>query len=108
VNNLTRIVVTKNVARSIRVLFALSLFAVACGGTPDVESTAENGTAAAGEAPAAAPTVEETAAANEDLLQLADDARDVEVLNVHDGSIASLRNAVTGDRPVLIWFWAPH
>ena len=32
----------------------------------------------------------------------------VEVLDVSDGSTTTLRGAVTGDRPVLVWFYAPH
>ena len=53
-------------------------------------------------------SVEDTAEANLPLLQASGDARDHEVLPVEDGSIASLRSAVDGDRPVLLWFWAPH
>jgi hypothetical protein len=50
----------------------------------------------------------DAADANEPLLQTSDDARDIEVLSVVDGSISSIRSAVDGDRPVLLWFWAPH
>jgi len=49
-----------------------------------------------------------TAEANLEQLERADDIRDFEVLNVVDGSITTLRDEVDGDRPVLLWFWAPH
>ena len=50
----------------------------------------------------------EAAAANAPLLQPNSDRRRIQVLSVADGSITSLANAVDGDRPVLLWFWAPH
>lgn len=37
-----------------------------------------------------------------------DNALDIEVLAVGDGSIQTLRNVVDGDRPVLLWFFSPH
>ncbi len=55
-----------------------------------------------------ADEAEKAANANLGTLQLADDVRDIEVLSVASGEISSLREAVTGDRPVLLWFWAPH
>ena len=63
------------------------------------------------DAPEATPpdvSPSDAAKANEPLLQTSDDARDIEVLSVVDGSISSIRAAVDGDRPVLLWFWAPH
>jgi len=63
------------------------------------------------DAPEATPpdvSPSDAAEANEPLLQTSDDARDIEVLSVVDGSISSIRAAVDGDRPVLLWFWAPH
>ena len=83
---------------------AAALVLSACGGG---ESSVAS-TAAADAAEEAGASVEETAAANIELLEPADDARDVEVLAVQDGSISTLRAAVDGDRPVLLWFWAPH
>ena len=62
----------------------------------------------------AAPAVvspEEAAAmadANQSNLTISDDPLATEVLVVADGSITSLRDAATGDRPLLLWFWAPH
>ena len=49
-----------------------------------------------------------SAEANLPSLQPADDVRDIEVLSVTSGATTSLREAVTGDRPVLVWFYAPH
>ncbi|MDE0607187.1 MAG: hypothetical protein OXH78_08535 [Acidimicrobiaceae bacterium] len=52
------------------------------------------------------------AADNVSSLQPNNDRRLIEVLNVADGSVASLaapmNGVVDGDRPVLLWFWAPH
>lgn len=50
----------------------------------------------------------EAAERNIPLLQTPEDVWDVEVLSVADGSITTLREAVDGDRPILLWFWAPH
>lgn len=77
----------------------------ACGGSNAVEST--EGPASVEGTPSV-PTAAETAAANEATLQSADNPFDIEVLSVTDGTVASLREVVTGDRPVLVWFWAPH
>ena len=51
-----------------------------------------------------------TAAAQENIDELAtnDDVRLVEVLDVVSGGVTTLAEAVDGDRPVLLWFWAPH
>jgi len=51
-----------------------------------------------------ATVAEENAAS----LEQSTDVRDFEVLSVYDGSITTLRDTVDGDRPVLVWFWAPH
>jgi hypothetical protein len=77
----------------------------ACGGSTAVESA--EGPASVEGAPSV-PTAAETAAVNEDTLQSADNPFDIEVLSVADGTVSSLREVVTGDRPVLVWFWAPH
>ena len=60
--------------------------------------------------PPSLPPEEATAAAEQNIpnLQTSDDVRDIEVVSVYDGSVTSLREVVTGDRPVLVWFWAPH
>ena len=84
---------------------------VACGGSASLE-TGDDAADIVGDAGASQPddvgSVEDLAAANMALLEASDDARAQQVLDVFDGSISSLRDAVDGDRPVLIWFWAPH
>lgn len=74
----------------------LGLAATACAGGVSAPDTPE----------AAAASV--AAEANIDQLQTSSDVRDIQVLDVADGSITSLRESTTGDRPVLLWFWAPH
>ncbi len=71
----------------------LLLLATACGSEGE-----SPGAAAAGEA----------AGENVDTLEINSDVRLTEVLAVDDGSIQTLQDAVDGDRPVLLWFWAPH
>ena len=82
---------------------ALVVGLAACGGG----EVASNGSAAAETAADASPA-EAAAAENLPLLQPADQVVDFEVLQVADGSISSLREEVTGDRPVLLWFFSPH
>lgn len=86
--------------RTIRRRFAasaagLGLLLAACGG-----SSVPNDPAA--------QAANEAASANIDALAQSDNALDIEVLNVADGSVSTLRQSVTGDRPVLVWFYAPH
>ena len=66
--------------------------------------------APAGGPPPSLPPEEARAAAEQNIpgLMTSDDVRDIEVVSVYDGSVTSLREVVTGDRPVLVWFWAPH
>ncbi len=74
----------------------IGLLAAACGG--------------AGSAPdnPAAAAAGDAAQQNADSLEINTDVRLTEVLDVSDGSVQTLRTAVAGDRPVLLWFWAPH
>lgn len=74
----------------------------ACGGSTTVASDAASPEAGVNE------SAEVAAAENLPNLQSSETVFDVEVLSVADGSVSSLRDAVTGDRPVLVWFWAPH
>jgi len=88
-------------------LMACAVVLAACGSgeTSTAAATSDTDPAVA-ESGAASP--EDTAEQNLPNLQSADDARDIELLSVSDGSVATLRDAVHGDRPVLLWFWAPH
>lgn len=74
------------------------------------EAAADEGAASAPSPPVWASAEEAEAAANQNIgsLQSAEDVLDIQVLSVHDGAVSSLREAVTGDRPVLLWFYAPH
>ena len=74
--------------------------------TPETDDAPQATEATEAAPPDVSPS--DAADANEPLLQTSDDARDIEVLSVVDGSISSIRSAVDGDRPVLLWFWAPH
>ena len=71
---------------------ALALFVAACGGGGLSEQ--QQAAVAAAETNAAA-------------LQLTSDFSRSEVLDGHTGQITSLAEVVTGDRPVLMWYWAP-
>ena len=71
---------------------ALAIFATACGG---------GGAEADPEAVAAAE-------ANEGQLQVAGNIATTELLDARTGEITSLSDAVSGDRAVLVWYWAPH
>lgn len=82
---------------------AFAVLLAACGGGSETATSSAADGAASSE-----PSVQDIGEANLDLLQPADDARDVQILSVADGSITSLREAVDGDRPVLLWFWSPH
>lgn len=83
----------------------------ACGGSSAVQSNAasvgDDGSAVT-DPVALAARVAQVAEDNIPLLESADSVFDVEVLDVADGSISTLRDVVTGDRPVLVWFYSPH
>lgn len=93
------------------VTIAFALIAASCGGTTEETAsevtTADPGAAETESAPAAR-SPEDEAAANIASLQIADNPLDTQVLNIVDGSVTTVREQVTGDRPVLLWFWAPH
>ena len=84
---------------------ALAIGLAACGGGGESVAAAGN---APVEAVAELSDAEAAAAENLPLLQPADQVVDFEVLDVADGSIATLREQVAGDRPVLLWFFSPH
>ena len=74
---------------------ALALFAVACGdgGGPSSEESS---------------AAEAAAVANEIDLLLTSDVGSTQLLDTADGAITALSDVVAGDRPVLLWYWAPH
>ncbi|MEE9416413.1 MAG: hypothetical protein V3V01_14110 [Acidimicrobiales bacterium] len=91
-----------NRSRLITSALSAGLFLSACGGAGGEASTASPAAAAAN-ADAAAQ-----AEANIKTLESTGNVRTTEVLNLSDGSKSTLEQAVTGDRPVLLWYWAPH
>lgn len=72
---------------------SLALFATACGGGPSSEQRS---------------AAQQVASSNEAALTLTSDVASTQFLDTADGSIAQLSEVVTGDRPVLLWYWAPH
>ena len=77
------------------IVAALAMFATACGGGGGQSSEAANAAEAA-------------AATNEPQLSLTANITTTQFLDTTDGGIAELSEVVTGDRPVLLWYWAPH
>lgn len=106
-NNLVDAVVSCPVTSKIRcsVLGAIAavLILAACGDSSSIDTDSGSSVGVGADS-----TIEDAADANLSALEDADDARDQQILDVNDGSITTLRDAVVGDRPVLIWFWAPH
>ena len=88
-------------------LGACAIGLAACGGGAEPATTG-NAAAQSSSDAGVGSEAEAAAAANLPLLQPADQVVDFEVLDVADGSISSLRDQVTGDRPVLLWFFSPH
>lgn len=83
--------------RVLLVLGAVALLATACGAAEGGGLSTEQSSAAI-----------EAAAANQPQLQLTDRVDTTQLLDTADGSIRDLGEVVTGDRPVLLWYWAPH
>jgi hypothetical protein len=103
------------------VLLGAALVLTACGGsTPATTSTdgsptstepSPTNTDGSPDSNVADVTPEEAAelaATNLRNLVVADDPTATEVLVVADGSVTTISQAATGDRPLLLWFWAPH
>jgi len=86
---------TTSLARKLLLTFAsLALFATACGGGgPSKEQS---------------KAAEAAAETNEAQLQLTSDLATSQFLDTVDGEIVDLGDVVTGDRAVLLWYWAPH
>ena len=85
---------------------ALALVASACGSDGD-DPGAAAATPASSAGDISRSDAAAAAAANTPRLASSDDVRLIEVLDVRSGEIATLADTVDGDRPVLIWFWAP-
>lgn len=93
------------VVRRLAVVFAaLLLVAISCTSGSD-DSVASAGRALDPELSAAAIRAAST---NESQLELTNRVTTSELLDTADGSIRSLPEVVTGDRAVLVWYWAPH
>jgi hypothetical protein len=96
------------------VVTALALLAGACGSSGSEDgATSDSGSvddSASGADPATGPleNAAEVAAANINSLVSHDDVRLLEVLDVDTGEPTTIAEVVDGDRPVLLWFWAPH
>jgi len=82
---------TSRTSRVAGALLGVALLASACGGDGEPDTAAGL---------AAAEAIDD--------LATSDDVTMIEVLDVATGAPATLDEAVTGDRPVLLWFWAPH
>ena len=119
-------------------LIAVALAAGGCGGGSATEgadaagSTSATAAGGAESSPATAPA--ETGAADESqapaepggdqsgsdqasgegssadgaAVAVSDDVPDLEMVDVASGSNVRLASLVTGDKPLLLWFWAPH
>ena len=74
----------------------VALFATACGGGGSGPGTEESEAAIA------------VAAQNQGSLALSGDLSASELLDTRTGDITNLSEVVTGDRAVLVWYWAPH
>jgi hypothetical protein len=87
--------IPKNRPRWVRLALVLApvlLFAAACSG--DTLSEDALATVAVAEQ-------------NQGNLNLSDDLASTELLDGNSGAITSLGEVVTGDRPILVWYWAP-
>lgn len=78
--------------RLLIIVTSLAIFATACGGGGS----------------SADPAVSAAAQSNEAQLVLTDDIGATQLLDSNSGEITSLGEVVTGDRAVLVWYWAPH
>lgn len=74
---------------------ALAVFATACGGGGGSGQSSEQSSLAATTASQNTPT-------------LSSDLSVSELFDTRTGEITNLSEVVTGDRPILVWYWAPH
>lgn len=76
--------------------------------TPPTDTPATDGNDDAADAAGVTGDAASVAEENIDDLVASDDVRLLEVLDVETGEATTIADTVTGDRPVLLWFWAPH
>ncbi|MDE0605356.1 MAG: hypothetical protein OXI18_13215 [bacterium] len=97
----------KSTIRVLALAIFLALVATACGDGGDSPETAPTGAPVSTEAPATqAPAPEpatETAAPVP-----ASDLPSVELVDVATGATVNLASFAPSDRPIVLWFWAPH
>ena len=74
------------------------------GAATESQAPAETG----GDQPASDQASGESASANGAAVAVSDDVPDLEMVDVASGSNVRLASLVTGDKPLLLWFWAPH
>ena len=92
--------------------------ATADGGVESSPATAPAETGAAtesqapaepdGDQPGSEGASGEGASANGAAVAVSADVPDLEMVDVASGSNVRLASLVTGDKPLLLWFWAPH
>lgn len=76
----------------------------ACGGTPDAP-VADDGTTVTLPEPAAGPAP----AVPVDAASAGSPLPDLAIRRINgDGGWYNLKNALPADKPLLVWFWAPH
>lgn len=73
----------------------VALVAAACGSVDVTISTEEAATGADATAPDAAASA-------------AGDVPDLDMVSVYTGETVNLQSLVSGETPLLFWFWAPH
>ena len=91
----------------------VALAAAACGGdlsvtfseTTDSEAPAESESPTTSSAPADSS---ETPGSDGASAAGPGDVPDLQMVDVHTGGAVDLQTLVTGQTPLLLWFWAPH
>ena len=74
------------------------------GAATESQAPAEPG----GDQPVSDQASGEGASANGTAVAVSADVPDLEMVDVASGSNVRLASLVTGDKPLLLWFWAPH
>lgn len=54
------------------------------------------------------PLAAAAAEVSQQLIDVSGDIATTQLIDTGSGEIASLADVVTGDRAVLVWYWAPH